>query len=151
MIIGVPKEILADEKRVAATPETVEKYIIMGFEVIVESQAGEGIFKSDSEYEKVGAKIENDVEELFDRADVILKVKQPIFNDNIGKHEVDIMRSGTILITFLHPAAPSNHGMIKMLRDKKITAFTMDSFPRTLSHAQTMDALTSMSTVTGYR
>jgi len=151
MIIGVPKEILSGEKRVAATPETVAKYVKMGFEVVVESNAGAGIFQSDSEYEKAGARIEKDVEKVFEQADVLLKVKQPIFNEAVGKHEVDMLRDGAILVTFLHPAAPTSHKMVKMLRDKKITSFTMDSIPRTLSHAQTMDALTSMSTVTGYR
>jgi len=119
--------------------------------VVVESNAGAGIFQSDSEYEKAGARIEKDVEKVFEQADVLLKVKQPIFNEAVGKHEVDMLRDGAILVTFLHPAAPTSHKMVKMLRDKKITSFTMDSIPRTLSHAQTMDALTSMSTVTGYR
>lgn len=151
MTIGVPKEILADERRVAATPETVKKYVQMDFKVIVESTAGDGIYKSDSEYQEMGAEIVGDAETLFSRSDVILKVKQPILNEKRGKHEVDMMKSGTILITFLHPAAPDNHAMIKALRDKNITAFTMDSLPRTLSYAQTMDALTSMSTITGYR
>lgn len=151
MIIGIPKEILSDEKRVAATPETVEKYINLGFDIIVESSAGEGIYKIDNDYQKMGATVIDNVEEVFTKSDIILKVKQPIYNEKVGKHEVDMMKTGTILITFLHPAAPTNHEMIKMLRDKKITSFTMDSLPRTLSYAQTMDALTSMSTVTGYR
>ncbi|MBN1481551.1 NAD(P) transhydrogenase subunit alpha [candidate division KSB1 bacterium] len=151
MTIGVPKEILADERRVAATPETIKKYVQMGFKVLVESKAGDGIYKPDSEYQKMGAEIVDDVETLYDRSDVILKVKQPIFNEKSGKHEVDMMKRDAILITFLHPAAPTNHKMVKALRDKKITAFTMDSLPRTLSYAQTMDALTSMSTITGYR
>ena len=151
MTIGIPKEILLDEKRVAATPETVNKYVKMGFRVIIESAAGEGIYKSDSSYQEMGAEVESDAKTLYQKSDVILKVKQPIHNDKLGVHEVDMMRSESILITFLHPAAPGNHEMIKMIRDKKITAFTMDSLPRTLSSAQPMDALTSMSTITGYR
>jgi NAD(P) transhydrogenase subunit alpha len=150
MLVGVPKEILPGERRVAATPETVAKYLKMGFEVAVESSAGAGIFVSDEEYEKAGARILADVEELFAKADLILKVKQPYFNSEVGKTEVSMMREGGALITFLHPATPSNHDMIRALRDKNITSFTMDGIPRT-SRAQRMDALTSMSTVTGYR
>lgn len=150
MLVGIAKEILPGERRVAATPETVAKYLKMGFEVVVESGAGAGIFASDEEYKKAGARILDNVEELFAKADLILKVKQPYFNSKVGKTEVDMMREGGALITFLHPATPSNHEMIRALRDKNITSFTMDGIPRT-SRAQRMDALTSMSTVTGYK
>jgi H+-translocating NAD(P) transhydrogenase subunit alpha len=150
MRLAIPKEILPEEKRVAATPETVRKYLALGFEVFVEAAAGEGIGRSDGEYEQAGARIVEDVEKLFSRADVVLKVKQPIFNESRGKHEVDMMREGSLLITFLHPAAPDNHDMVRLIRDRRITAFTMDGIPR-ITRAQRMDALTSMSTVTGYK
>ncbi len=150
MLIGIPKEILSEEKRVAATPEMVQKYIKMGFDVTVESSAGEGIWRSDEEYENSGASINSDTEKLFAQSDVILKVKQPVFNETVGKHEVEMMRNDSTLVTFLHPAAPGNHDMIKELRDKNITSFTMDGIPR-ISRAQRMDALSSMSTVTGYK
>jgi NAD(P) transhydrogenase subunit alpha len=81
---------------------------------------------------------------------VILKVKQPAFNHCVGKHETEMIREGAILITFLHPAAPANHEVVRALRDKNVTALTMDGIPR-ISRAQQMDALTSMSTVTGYK
>lgn len=150
MIIGIPKEVMPKERRVAATPEIVTKYVKLGFEVIVESSAGEGVYCSDEAYQKAGARIISEVEVLFDTADIILKVKQPHFNEAINKHEVDMIREGTTLITFLHPAAPSNHDIIRKLRDKNVTSFTMDGIPR-ISRAQKMDALTSMSTVTGYK
>lgn len=150
MILGIPKETLDKEKRVAAIPETVGKYVKMGFEVLVESSAGEGALCSDEEYAKAGARMEADAEALFSSSDLILKVKQPNFNERTGRHEVEMMREGAILITFLHPAAPGNHEMIRGLRDRRITAFTMDGIPR-ISRAQRMDALTSMSTVTGYK
>jgi NAD(P) transhydrogenase subunit alpha len=150
MIIGIPKEILPEERRVAALPETVRKYVEMGFEVIVESAAGRGVFRSDDEYVAAGARIVPDAASLFQQADVVLKVKQPYFNEQLRRHEVELLREGTILVTFLHPAAPPNHDMIRKLRDRNITALTMDGIPRT-SRAQTMDALTSMSTVTGYK
>lgn len=150
MIIGIPKEILEGEKRVAALPETVAKYVAMGFKVLVEKSAGRGIFRSDEEYAKAGAQIAPDAASVYKQADVILKVKQPCFNKEAGLHESKMIREGTILVTFLHPAAPDSHETIRTLRDRKITSLTMDGIPR-ISRAQTMDALTSMSTLTGYR
>ena len=150
MILGIPKEILPEERRVAALPESVRTYVEMGFEVIVESNAGRGVFRSDEEYAAAGAKIVPDAAVLYSRADVVLKVKQPYFNQAVGRHEAELLREGSTLVTFLHPAAPPNHDMIRTLRDRNITALTMDGIPRT-SRAQTMDALTSMSTVTGYK
>jgi NAD(P) transhydrogenase subunit alpha len=150
MKIGIPKEILPEEMRVAATPETVNKYVKIGFSVAMQAAAGEGIYLSDDDYRRAGASVVSDAEELFATSDVILKVKQPVFNVNIQKHEAEMLREGSILITFLHPAAPANHPLVLMLQDRNITSFTMDGIPRT-SRAQRMDALTSMSTVTGYR
>lgn len=150
MIIGIPKEILPEERRVAALPETVRKYVELGFEVLVETQAGSGVFHPDDEYVAAGARIAPDAVNLYERADVVLKVKQPHFNRIAGRHEAEMLRERAVLITFLHPAAPANHDMIRTLRDRNITALTMDGIPRT-SRAQTMDALTSMSTVTGYK
>jgi len=150
MQIVVPKEILHAEKRVAVIPETVVKLRQKGFEVAVEAGAGAGAFYADAEYVKAGATIVKDPEELFAKAGVILKVKQPVFNEAKKKHEVDMMPEGCTLVTFLHPAAPGSHDIVRKLRDRRITSFTMDGIPR-ISRAQRMDALTSMSTVTGYR
>ena len=150
MLIGIPKEIMYKENRVAALPETVEKFKKIGFKVLVETKAGTGAFTNDEEYEKAGAKIAADAAEVFDRSDIILKVKEPLFNDLFNKHEIDMLKENQILITFLHPAAPSNHGDVKKLQDRNITSFTMDGIPR-ISKAQRMDPLTSMSAITGYK
>jgi NAD(P) transhydrogenase subunit alpha len=150
MIIGIPREIMRQESRVSALPNTVREYIAMGFEVLVESQAGAGVYRSDDEYRQAGAKIVEDPRTLFDQANLILKVKQPLFNEVAGEHETALMREGSTLITFLHPAAPGSHSNIRALQQRKITAFTMDSIPR-IPRAQRMDALTSMSTVSGYK
>ncbi len=150
MKIAIPREIMSGERRVAATPETVRKLIAMGHEVLVETGAGAGIFATDDDYELSGARVVADVRELFATADLVLKVKQPIHNEAIGRHEVDLMREGAYLVTFLHPAAPESHEMVRRLRDRNITSFTMDGIPR-ITRAQRMDALTSMSTCTGYR
>jgi NAD(P) transhydrogenase subunit alpha len=150
MILGIPKEILEDEGRVAALPESVREYVAMGFDVLVEASAGRGALRDDAAYAAAGAALVADPRDLFARSDVLIKVKQPHLNARLGLHEVEMIREGTILITFLHPAAPANHAIVRRLRDRKVTAFTMDGIPRT-PRAQPMDALTSMSTVTGYK
>ncbi|MDD2708544.1 MAG: NAD(P) transhydrogenase subunit alpha [Verrucomicrobiae bacterium] len=150
MIIGIPREIMAEEKRVAAIPETVAKFVAKGHKVLVESGAGQGVFIEDADYRKAGAEVLADAAQLFQKAEVVLKVKQPEFNEKVGRHEIDMMRKETVLITFLHPAAPTSRKNVEMLESKGMTALTMDGIPR-ISRAQRMDALTSMSTVTGYR
>ncbi|MBN1653161.1 MAG: NAD(P) transhydrogenase subunit alpha [Deltaproteobacteria bacterium] len=150
MRIGVPKEILKGEKRVAALPDTVARYVKMGFDVDVETDAGVGVYCSDQDYEKGGAHIVYKTEDIYAKSNIVLKVKQPWFNDSVGKHEVEMLKKGGVLITFLHPAAPANHDVIRMLKDRYVTSFTMDGIPR-ISRAQKMDALTSMSMISGYR
>ncbi len=150
LTFGVPKEIMQGERRVAAIPETVKKLVAGGAEVLVEKAAGAGAYFADGQYVEAGATIADDVEELFEKSDVILKVKEPLFNTDKNKHETDMMHEGQMLITFLHPAAPANHEMIKKLTAQGVTAITHDGIPR-ISRAQAMDALTSMSTVAGYK
>lgn len=150
MIIGIPTEILEREHRVAALPDEVAAYVQMGFTVVVQAGAGDGALASDAQYTAAGAEVVAGAQEVFDRADIILKVKQPHFNATVGKDEADMVREGAMLITFLHPAAPANLDIVRTLRDRNITALTMDGIPRT-SRAQAMDALSSMSTVTGYK
>ena len=150
MTIGIPKEIMEGENRVAAIPETVAKMVEQGAKVFIQSNAGKGSHIEDNDYKQVGAEIVKDVEEIYQRSDIILKVKEPLFNEEVGKHEVDMMKNGQYLITFLHPASPQNHETIKKLAEKGVVSFTLDSIPR-ISKAQQMDALTSMSTVAGYK
>jgi len=150
MIIGIPKEIMENENRVAALPETVEKFKTLGFDVMVETLAGEGAFAGDDTYRASGASIAKDAAQVFNSCDIILKVKEPLFNEAFNTHEIDMLKEDQILVTFLHPAAPSNHGDVKKMMEKKITAFTMDGIPR-ISRAQRMDPLTSMSAITGYK
>ncbi|MGI6787710.1 MAG: NAD(P) transhydrogenase subunit alpha [Acholeplasmataceae bacterium] len=150
MIIGIPKEILKGEKRVSATPQTVKKMIQDGHQVFVEKNAGVNSFYLDDEYLEAGAIVLEDVIELYNKSEVILKVKEPQINEKVGKHEIDMMRENAILITFLHPANHYNHKMVLQLRDKGITSFTLDGVPR-ISRAQSMDALSSMSTCAGYK
>ena len=150
MIIGIPKEIMHDEARVAATPETVGKFVKEGFEVLVEKSAGDGALYTDEEYIQAGAKMIDNPQEIYDKAELILKVKEPLFNEKLGKHEVEMMHKGQYLITFIHPASPVNHEMVKKLTAQGVTAITLDGIPR-ISRAQNLDALTSMSTCAGYK
>ena len=92
----------------------------------------------------------SDPQEIYNRAEMILKVKEPLFNEQKQTHEVDMMHSGQVLITFIHPASPVNHEMVRRLTAKGVTAITLDGIPR-ISRAQNMDALTSMSTCAGYK
>lgn len=150
MIIGIPKEIMSGEHRVAAIPDTVQKMVRDGATVLVESGAGKGSYYDDQEYINAGAKIVSNPQEIFDQADVILKVKEPQFNKSLNKHEADMLHENQYLITFLHPASPSNHEMVKKLRDNGVISLTLDGVPR-ISRAQSMDALSSMSTCAGYK
>lgn len=150
MIIGVPKEIMTSEKRVAATPDTCQKLIAQGHQVLIEKGAGEGSYFLDEAYQKAGAQIIDQVQTLYERAQLILKVKEPQFNQQLSLDEVDMMHQGQALLTFIHPAAPANHQMVKRLANKGVTALTLDGVPR-ISRAQNMDALTSMSTCAGYK
>lgn len=150
MTIGVPTEIMPGERRVSSTPETVKKMVAEGATVYVQKGAGEGSFFSDDQYKDAGAILIDREDEIFEKADVILKVKEPLFNEKLGKHESDMLRDGQYLITFLHPAAPVNREAMKKLRDTGAISITLDGIPR-ISRAQAMDALTSMSTVAGYK
>lgn len=150
MIIGVPKEIMKGERRVAATPETVKKLVNDGLTVLVEKGAGQGAFFDDDAYEAAGATIYEEAKDIFAEAGVIFKVKEPQFNEQYELHEIDLMHKGQILITFIHPASPVNHKMVKEMAAKGIIGLTLDSIPR-ISRAQSMDALSSMSTCAGYK
>ena len=94
MIIGIPKEIMHEEARVAATPESVKKYIADGHTVLVEKGAGVGALHSDDLYASAGAIMCNDAKQVYNDAELILKVKEPLFNEEFGKHEVDLMHKG---------------------------------------------------------
>ena len=150
MIIGIPKEIMHEEARVAATPDTVKKYVADGHKVLVEKGAGVGALHSDEAYAAAGAQMCDGPQEIYDAAELILKVKEPLFNEQTGKHEVDMMHAGQYLITFIHPAAPVNHQMVKNMAAAGIISMAIEGVPR-ISRAQSMDALTSMSTCAGYK
>ncbi|MBN2524187.1 MAG: NAD(P) transhydrogenase subunit alpha [Bacteroidales bacterium] len=150
MIIGIPKEIMHGERRVSAIPETVKNMVDSGAKVLFQKGAGVGSHHNDEEYKEAGAVIVADVEEIFAQAEVILKVKEPQFNKEKDKHELDMMHEGQYLISFLHPASPANHQVVRNMAEKGIIGLTLDGIPR-ISRAQSMDALSSMSTCAGYK
>ena len=148
MKIAVLKEIHVGEKRVATTPDVVEKLIELGFNVIVESGAGVGSSFSDEAYQQAGAEIAHNAESTWQASDLVIKVRPPEQNRALGKHEVELMPEGCHLICFLWPA--QNEKLLKKLSQRKVTALSMDSIPR-ISRAQKLDALSSMANIAGYR
>jgi NAD(P) transhydrogenase subunit alpha len=139
MLVGVPKESLAGERRVALVPELVPKLVRAGLEVAVQSGAGTAAGFLDRSYEEAGARL---MPEPFERADILLKV-QPPTADEIGR-----VKENAVLIGFLQPY--SNVHAIQALAKRRVTAFAMELMPR-ITRAQSMDALSAMSTVAGYK
>ena len=141
--IGVPRETFPGEKRVATVPDVVEKLIKLGFQVAVESGAGDAANFSDDAYRAAGAEIVGDAATLWATSDIVFKARPP------GADEVALMREGGVLIGFIWLA--QNPDLMQQLAAKKATVLAIDCLPRTLSRAQKMDALTSMAGVSGYR
>src|SRR6185369_15288401 len=112
MKVGIPKEIYPHEARVAATPETVQKIIKLGFTVVVQAGAGDASALSDATYAEAGATIVPDAAALYAAADLVLKVRQPIAVPGGTTHEADMLKEGAQIISFLWPAqnARAAHG-----------------------------------------
>ncbi len=146
LTIGVPREILPGEQRVAATPETVAKLAATGTAVVVEAGAGSAAGHLDDAYAKAGARIAPDAAAVYSEARVLLKVREPAPRG--AGHEADSFAPGSALVSFL--ALERNPDLIDRLCARNVTAFAMERIPRT-TRAQRMDALSSMSTVAGYK
>lgn len=147
MVIAVPKEILPGENRVACTPDVASKLIKAGFQIQIEKDAGLNAGFTNTLYEKSGAKIV-DLNDLYSSADIVLKVHRPLDHPSAGKNEIDLMKAGTLLITFLYPL---NHPeLAKKCAANKINVISMDMIPRT-TLAQKMDALSSQANIAGYK
>jgi len=142
MRIGVPREIYAGERRVATTPDVAAQLIKLGFEVTVESNAGAGAHFSDAAYRAAGCSIAANAVELWDGADIVLKVRGP------EAEEAARLKTGQTLISFLYPA--QNPELLQQLTERGVTVMAMDSIPR-ISRAQKVDALSSMANIAGYR
>ena len=140
MLIGVPRERLDNESRVAATPKTVQQILKLGFEVIVEHDAGFKASFEDQAFAAAGAKV-GDTAQVW-QADIIFKVNAPTDD------EIALIKEGATLVSFIWPA--QNPQLMEKLSAKKINVLAMDAVPR-ISRAQALDALSSMANIAGYR
>ena len=142
MVVAIPKETAEHEQRVALVPETVQKLVDQGLEVWIESEAGRASNYLNASYEEAGATIISDTNSLYKEADLFISIQTP------EKRHLRQMKSNAILICFLW--ALQNIKTVQLLKEKQITALGMDAIPR-ISRAQSMDALSSMSSIAGYK
>jgi len=148
MIIGVPKESFPGERRVALVPSVVPALTKAGFEVAVEAGAGVGAGYLDKDFADKGARILGSRAEVFKTADVIVQVLCYGSNDRTGRDDLPLYRQGQFLVGFLRPL-----GAVETLKDiasKGVASFSVELMPR-ITRAQSMDALSSMATVAGYK
>jgi NAD(P) transhydrogenase subunit alpha len=148
MKIGIPREVHAGEKRVAATPETVGQLARLGYAVAVEAGAGDAARFTDDAYRKAGAEIVADTRALWSQSDIVLKVRAPERHPGLGVEETQLLREGATLLSFIWPA--QNPGLMEKLKARGATVIAMDAVPR-ISRAQKLDALSSMANIAGYR
>ena len=148
MRIAVPKEIATGERRVSLVPDTVGRLVESGMQVLVESDAGAAALHSDQAYRDAGATVLEDPVHVYDQADVVLKVQAPLMNEALGRHEADLLPEGATVVAFLQPLV--NLELAQRLASGGVTAFSMDAVPR-IARAQSMDALTSMASIAGYK
>jgi H+-translocating NAD(P) transhydrogenase subunit alpha len=141
MRVGVPKEITEGERRVGLVPETVGRMVKDGYEVLVETGAGQD-YNLDENYEEAGARIVSNSEDIYGEADIVVKVSPPT-EDEIGQ-----MHEGQVLVSFLD--GTTHPELVKQLADAGVTAFSNEYVPRT-GAAQSMDALSSMGSIAGYK
>ena len=151
MQIGIIKERRLDEKRVAATPDTVKKFIAMGLKVNIEKGAGITAAITDQEYEEAGASIFDDAQRVLENADIVLKINKPIGpkeKDGSKLDEVKLLKSGSILVSLMEPY--KDRDLIALIAKQNITCFALELIPR-ITRAQTMDVLSSQSNLAGYK
>jgi NAD(P) transhydrogenase subunit alpha len=140
MKLGIVKEMQPGERRVAASPQGVAKWVKAGWEVAVERGAGAGASYPDAQYAAAGATLVERAEAW--RSDIVLKLRPPLLE------EVDQLREGATLISYILPAESAE--LVEKLAARKVTVLAMDQVPR-ISRAQKMDALSSMANISGYR
>lgn len=146
--VGIPKEIFAGERRVAATPDTAKKLQKLGFEVLVESQAGVAASFTDEAYVAAGCHVLPDAPSLWEAADVVLKVRAPQANAELDLDEIALLKPDSTLVSFVWPG--QNPDLMEQLAQRGSTVLAMDSVPR-ITRAQKLDALSSMANIGGYR
>jgi H+-translocating NAD(P) transhydrogenase subunit alpha len=148
MKIAVPKEVYPDERRVALVPAEVKKLVTAGYKVAVEKSAGIDSSYTDEEYTEAGATIAASVDELYKDSDITLKVRPPKDHPVAKKHEAELLREGSVLISFLEVLREPE--IAQKLAARKVTALALEMVPR-ISRAQSMDALSSQASAAGYK
>lgn len=148
MVIAVPKEIIPGENRVAIVPDVASKLIKKGFEINIEKNAGLNAGFTNEGYSEAGAKIIENLEELYSSAEIVLKVQRPIIHTEKNTHELDLMKKGSLLITLLYPLHYPE--LAKQSAEAGMNVISMDAIPRT-TLAQKMDALSSQANIAGYK
>ncbi|HLM98742.1 MAG TPA: NAD(P) transhydrogenase subunit alpha [Bryobacteraceae bacterium] len=148
MVIGVPKESFPGERRVALVPAVVPNLAKAGFEVLIEAQAGLSAGYPDAEYTAKGAKIVTERSEIFRQAEVVVQILCHGSNDQTGAADLPLLRPGQVVVGFLRPLGVL--ATVEEVAATGVTAFSVDLMPRT-TRAQSMDALSSMATVGGYK
>ncbi len=148
MKLVVPKERRAFERRVAATPDTVKKYVGLGFNVVVENGAGVASRYTDVMYSDAGAHMEPDLKTLYADADVVLKVQRPLLAGEGEINELALIPANTLLISVLSPY--SEPASLQAYAEANVTSMALEFVPR-ISRAQSMDVLSSQSNLAGYR
>ncbi len=146
-VIAVPRESTPGETRVALTPDTVRRLVSDDVQVRVEGGAGLRASFSDDAYREAGALVVDGPEGL-EEADVWVRVQPPRDREDLGRHEIDLMREGAVTLGFLRPA--DGEELLDRLARRGITALALELLPR-ITRAQRMDALSAMSTVAGYK
>ena len=139
MVIGIPKESLIGETRIAILPADIKQLASDNVTFIIEAEAGNGSFISDEDYSSVGAEIVSDV---YSGSDLIVRINPP------SEEELSKFKDGTSLVSLLAPF--TNHNLVKQLAMKNISSFCLELIPRS-TYAQSMDVLSSQATVSGYR
>ena len=147
MRIGVPKEIVPGETRIAASPDSIRKFTALGVEVLVESGAGVGAQMSDEVLAEAGAHIVVDAKTVYGDADLVTKVRAPLCDGNAAD-ELSFMNSDTVLVGLLAPL--QQREQVGRYASHGVTTFAMELIPR-ISRAQSMDALSSQSNIAGYK
>ena len=148
MIVGVPKESYPGERRVGLVPMVVPNLMKVGLEVLIETGAGEQAGYPDKFYTEKGAKIARDRGAVFAAADVVVQVLCYGSNDMTGQADLPLLRRGQVLIGFLRPLGPAE--VLQQIADTGVTSFAVELVPR-ITRAQSMDALSSMGTICGYK
>jgi len=150
--VGVAREVDVDERRVAIVPTVVSKLLKSGVQIVIESGAGIGSGFQDNDYIKAGALVLSAAVDVFDTADVIIKVGEPTFRQ-IGlskKHELDMLASGKSMISFVSPRTEQGKELLELAERNQVNLLSVDSIPR-ISRAQSLDVLSSQAKIAGYR